>query len=110
MTVDAHVNDIGTVFEVTVTDENDVARDVSAVTAMHIDFRKPTGTVVTVVASLTTDGTDGKIQYKVPSGSPLLDEVGRWEIQGYVTWDANNIFHTVTGSFNVDRELQDTHS
>lgn len=77
-----HLNDIGTVFELTVY-EGDVIVDVSSAVSLNIYFRKPDGTtVLTKSAAFTTDGTDGKIRYVTVDGD--LDTTGGWKIQGRV--------------------------
>ena len=57
-----HVGDIGTVFEVTVKDGEDVV-DVSSATTRQLIFKSKDGAVLTKTAVLVTDGTDGKIKY-----------------------------------------------
>ena len=81
---EVHLNDIGTVFEITLKDEGNSPEivDVSTAATMEIIFQKPNGTSVTQTASFTTDGTDGKIEYTTLTGD--LDTVGLWKIQGHV--------------------------
>jgi hypothetical protein len=77
------VGDYGTVFEITLQDQDGAAADVSGATTKQIIFRKPGGTVVTKAADFVTDGTDGKIDYTAASGD--LDTAGDWRIEGQVT-------------------------
>lgn len=97
-----HLDDIGTVFEITLMDGDD-AEDVSSATVTKdIIFRKPGGTKVTQAASFTTDGTDGKIEYT--SVADDLDEVGAWNIQAYLIltdWTG----HSDVGNFTIHRNL-----
>jgi len=82
MTQEVHVGDIGTVFEVTVT-EDDVALDISTATVLQILFKKPSGEVLTNTAVFTNTGTDGLIRYT--SILDDLDEAGIWYMQGRLT-------------------------
>jgi hypothetical protein len=97
------VNDVGTVFELTVTDASG-AVDISGATTKQISLEPPTrANKVTKAATFTTDGTDGKMLYTTVAGD--LDEAGSWRVQGYVVLDANNEFrtdiHTVTVHENI---------
>ncbi len=76
-----HAQDIGTIFRLTVTDDEvpEVAIDVSAATTLEFLFQKPSGDVVTQTPVFTTDGTDGQLQYTTVSGD--LDETGQWKLQ-----------------------------
>ncbi len=76
-----HLNDIGTVFEVTVQDDG-VIVDISGATTKEIIFKKSRGEVVTKSAAFTTDGVDGKMRYVAVAGD--LDERGQWELQAHV--------------------------
>ncbi len=79
---EVHQEDIGTIIEVTVKNGS-VVVDISAATTLSIFLKKPvSATVLTKTGVLTTDGTDGKMQYTTISGD--LDEEGVWQIQGYV--------------------------
>tara|TARA_Y100000401_G_scaffold116147_1_gene121266 strand:+ start:5763 stop:6092 length:330 start_codon:yes stop_codon:yes gene_type:complete len=92
----AHVNDIGTVFRVTIYDTtatggSEVA-DISTATTKNFIFQRPDGTSFTKVATFTTDGSDGKIEYATVDGD--LGKAGTWSIQAYVatsggTWNSS---------------------
>lgn len=82
MPQEIHLNDVGTIFELTVMD-GDTIVDISLATELLILFKKPDGTVVEQTASKTTDGTDGKMQYVTIAGD--LDALRVWKIQGRVT-------------------------
>ena len=91
MAEEIHLYDIGTVFEVTL-QEDDVDLDISAATLATIIFVKPDGEVVAQEAEFTTDGTDGKIQYTTIADD--LDQTGKWRIQARValptgTWSSS---------------------
>lgn len=92
-----HLNDIGTIFELTVKDGN-VTLDISTAIAIEIIFKKPSGTVVTQTAAFQTDGTDGIMQYTTISGD--LDETGGWKIQGRVQLPTGH-WSSDTHSFKV---------
>ena len=82
MAEEIHLDDVGTVFEVEL-QENDVTLDISAATTKALLFQKPDGTVVTQTAAFTTDGSDGKIQYITVADD--LDQSGNWKLQARVT-------------------------
>lgn len=79
---DIHLNDIGTIFRVSVVDESDASIDVSGALTKSIVFRKPDGTTVTQTADFYIDGTDGIIQYT--SIADDLDQTGTWQLQAFV--------------------------
>lgn len=86
-TDDLHLNDVGTIFEVTILDEN-VAVPVDNATVKQIIFLKPDGTKLTKNAGFVTDGTNGVIYYVGIAGD--LNVVGIWGIQGFIdspTWE-----------------------
>lgn len=93
-----HLNDIGTVFRLTVTDGG-VIVDLSTTTVKELIFQKPDGTLVTQPATFTTDGTDGQIEYKSISGD--IDQVGRWKLQAHVVFGAANDFRSQITHFDV---------
>ena len=72
-----HLNDIGTIFEVTVQDDG-VIVDISGATTKEIIFKKSRGEVLTKAAVFSTDGVDGKMRYVAVAGD--LDERGQWEL------------------------------
>lgn len=80
---DIHVGDIGTVFTLTIKDEDGSPVDLSSATIKQILFKSPkTKTLLTKAATFVTSGSDGKIQYETIDGD--LDESGLWKIQGYI--------------------------
>lgn len=82
MPSEVHVGDIGTEFEATIRDETQDIVDISSASVKQMRFKKPDGTVVTKVATLRTDGSDGKMKYA--SEVDDLDVAGGWQVQGYV--------------------------
>jgi len=96
-----HRGDIGTAFVVTVKQGSNVI-DISGATTAQILFEKPDGSVLTKTASLTTDGTDGKMQYASQSGD--LSVSGSWRLQGYLvlaSWTGRTDVHTFEVHSNV---------
>ncbi len=91
------VGDVGTEFRIQITDEG-TAVDLSSATDLIISFRKPDGSLLTVSASLYTDGTDGIIFYRSVDGD--LDQSGIFKIQAQVTV-GSGIYNSSIGSFKV---------
>lgn len=56
--------------------------DISAATLLELILMKPDGTAIVRPASLSSDGTDGVIEYTIQPGD--LDQVGTWKVQGHV--------------------------
>lgn len=96
-----HLNDIGTVFLVTINDcvaGVPTVLDVSSATTLQLIFQSPSGTSTTQTASLYTDGTDGKVTYTSISGD--IDEVGTWRLQASVVIGGGT-FRSEVKSFRV---------
>lgn len=98
----AHVGDIGTIFEVTVTDRDGAAINLATATTLSIIFAKPDGTTETKTATLSGDGTDGKMRYSSVSGD--LDTPGVWQLQGYVV-DGSYTNYSDSATFQVRANL-----
>lgn len=89
-----HMNDIGTVFQVLLKDDND-AVDVSSATgenSKQFIFEKPSGATLTKTAVFVTDGTNGLLKYTTIEND--LNEEGVWKLQVKVvltegTWRSN---------------------
>jgi hypothetical protein len=75
------LNAIGVAIIVTVT-EDDVVVVVSSAAVKQLLFRKPNGARVTVDATFSVDGVDGKIQYTTEAD--FLNIAGVWSVQAYV--------------------------
>ena len=102
---EVQINAVGYIVEVTVqtraADGTRSARDISGQTLLQIFAKAPVSrTVQTWTAALTTDGTDGKLQYTTTATSDL-NESGVWKIQGNVTEGASPIFDTEIGDLRV---------
>ena len=105
-TEQAHVNDIGTIFRVTVYDKTSTGgssvADISTATSKTFYLRKPDGTTISRSAIFTTDGSDGKIEYATVDGD--LSGAGSWELQAkIVTPDGS--WNTDVGNFRVHENL-----
>jgi len=94
--------DIGTVFELTVTDCDGAAIDISAAISLEINFKSPAGVVVNKTPVLSTDGSDGKMKYITLAGD--INEYGKWIIQGVVEL-ATGKWSTSTSHFYVDENI-----
>lgn len=104
MTAEAqvHVGDIDTKFEVQILDQDGLIVSLVGATALTMTFQKPDGTVLTVTATVSTTGLDGKMYYD--SISTTLDQDGKWVVQGKVVF-SNGLWHTGTKSFYVAPNL-----
>jgi len=98
---EVHLNDVGTVFVVTVKDDT-TAVDISAATTKQIIFMAPDGGKLTKAATFTTNGTDGKMQWTTVAND--LDEPGTWKIQGKVVLTAGT-WYTDISTFVVEGNL-----
>ena len=94
----AHVNDIGTIFRVTVYDTTSSG----GTSVADISTASTNGTTFTRAAVFTTDGSDGDIQYISVDGD--LDGAGTWNLQAYVVTPAGT-WNTDVGSFRVYENL-----
>ncbi len=95
----AHKGDIGLTIRLTIDDDGTV-RNISGQSALLIYLTKPNnGNVLTKTGSLTSDGTDGKLEYVTVDGD--LDTPGEWTAQGHVTESSSPIFWTTEATFIV---------
>lgn len=97
MPSEIHVNDIGTRFLATIKDDG-VVVNVSGASLLNMFFRKPSDTVLERVATIYSDGTDGKIYYDAVAGD--LDEAGFYKLQGRVAL-ASGTYYTDIYTFKV---------
>ena len=102
----AHVNDIGTIFRVTVYDTTSAGgttvADISGATTKKFTFKRPDGTTFEKTAVFTSDGTDGNIQYLSVDGD--LNVAGTLNLQAYVATGAGT-WSTSVGTFKVHENL-----
>lgn len=93
------LDDVGVTIRLTITKQsNNSILDISGASTKRIDIRKPDGTLLQKTASLTNDGTDGKMEYDTESG--VLDIQGEYEVQGYVVISGQTL-RTTRGRFDV---------
>ena len=98
-----HEGDIGTVFEITVKDGENII-PINVTLAININFIRPDEmTTLTRPATLSTDGLDGKMFYKSVAGD--LIPFGLWNIQGHVQFDTDNDFKTDVSPFRVHKNV-----
>jgi hypothetical protein len=76
------LNDVGTVFKVTIKDPEGNIVDVSSASTKQFIFKKPNRSLFNKNASFFTDGTDGVLTYTTTSG--VIDAIGIWQIQVYL--------------------------
>lgn len=79
---DIHKGDVGTTFILTIMDGASVV-DISSASTKEIYLTDPALSKSTYTASLTTDGTDGKMEYATTAAN-VLDTTGTWLWQGRV--------------------------
>jgi hypothetical protein len=73
-----HVGAVGLIFRRTIKIDGTV-EDISAATTKQFIFRKPDGSLLSVDAVWTTDGTDAKAEYVTVAGD--IDQPGEWRLQ-----------------------------
>ena len=76
------IGDEGTIVERTIKDQTGAVVNLAGATSLQFHFQKPNGTDVTVAAILSTNGSDGKMQYT--STSSTWDQAGRWQGQAKI--------------------------
>jgi len=82
MSAGVRLNDEGTIFQMTIRDEDGSVVDISGASTKQLNFLPPDGVNKVMDAAFVTDGTDGKMKYVAADG--FVDEVGLWRWQGYV--------------------------
>lgn len=75
-------------------DEDDAVLDLSTATAKAIVFEDPDGNQTEEPAAFVTDGTDGRIYYRVTNGDAVDDEAGRWKCWAKVTFSGSQYIST----------------
>ena len=95
MACELHLNDIGTIFEIAITDCDGAPIDITSAQTLKIMFEKPDCTVVTKTATMYGPGTDGIVRYTIISGD--LNQVGDWRVQAEVAFTVNKYTSTSTG-------------
>lgn len=104
---EVHQYDVGTVFLLTLQDQDGTAVDVSGTDVKQIHFRKSDGTtVITKDAAWGSgnNGTDGKIKYVVEDDT-ILDQAGTWTLQAFVHWATSDQWSSELYEFMVRENL-----
>ena len=91
-TREIHKNDVGTLFKITIKNEDNEVVDISSATVKKIILRSSIGIAKEFTADFLTDGTDGIITYITIDGN--LNVIGEWQMQAFVTISS--------GSWNSD--------
>ena len=103
MSNNIHLGDVGTVFKVRIIDDvTGYPIDISTSTTRTIRFKKSNGVIILKTAVLTSDGTDGYMQYATISGD--LNVSGTWTIQGFVlssTYENSSELNTFIVNANI---------
>lgn len=94
---DIFADDYGTIFEVTVL-ENNAAINLTAATLVQFIFTSPGRPTVVKTASFSTDGADGKVRITTAQGD--ISAAGVWYLQVKITF-AGSQFRTEVAQFNV---------
>jgi hypothetical protein len=82
-------NDVGTAFELTITDADGVV-NLSGATTLQIVFQPPLCDKITKTASLKTDGSDGVVRYVTQAGD--LVGIGVWKCHARVVLPSGDWF------------------
>jgi hypothetical protein len=98
-----HVGAVGVHIEVLIMEFDDITNtdnpvDLSASQELKITIKRPDNTKVTKIATLRTDGLDGKVYIKTSSGDINIE--GTYYVQGFVSKTGWEGYSTV-GKFEV---------
>jgi hypothetical protein len=93
-----HVGDKGTAFNVTLYDGT-TAVDISLATSKVFVFEKPSGTKMSVTATVSGTGSLGTMTWSVPT-TTTIDEDGEWRLQAKVGF-SDSSYHTDITRFTV---------
>ena len=97
-----HVDDVGTIFQLTIVDSDGAIVDVSGATQKNLIFKPPQGTAEIKSASFVNTGSDGKIQYTTIAGD--IDTQGQWKVQAYAELSDGNYYSSII-TFLVEKNL-----
>ena len=97
MSSEIHVNDIGTRFLATITDDGGVV-NISGNSIVSVIIKKPSDQTIYRSGVLYTNGSDGKIYYDTVAGD--LDEAGLYKFQCRVSMPSGT-YYTDIHSFKV---------
>jgi len=82
--------------------EGGVVVPVQDTTSRQIILKKPSGTTLTKSAVFLTNGSDGKVKYKMLPGE--VNELKTWSVQAIVQWSDGRFASTID-SFDVESNL-----
>lgn len=104
----SRIGDVGTVFQVYLQRRTgprtvEVLDLSKAGTSVEFLFKRPSGSVTTVDATIADPATDGLAEYIVPDGD-FFDETGMWELEAHIV-HADGEWHTSIRQFSVDNHL-----
>lgn len=83
------VGDIGTIIRLRVLDESGVV-DISTSTVRRIILTAPDHTARTLTATLTSSGTDGRLQYTTVAND--INQIGNWEARAQIEFTSSQHF------------------
>ncbi|GEM_PF-5611731 len=93
------LNDVGIPVRLTVVDSLQQPINISAATTKEYRFLKPSGAKIAVAATFITNGVDGKLTAKTPSG--LCDQEGDFKVQVHVVIPPDEDWGTTAIDFDV---------
>jgi hypothetical protein len=88
-------------YEITFVDANGSAVDISTATTKQIIVDPPTGLDLTLTASFTNTGTDGKLKTVISASQTTAGGAGLWKAQGKVSWADGTVLITQIDKFEV---------
>ena len=97
-----HINDVDTIFETEIRDNNDAVVNISSASRKNFLFSKPNLSLVTRTGVFTTDGTDGLLRYNTVSGDNSA--VGVWCYQIDIAFSGGH-WHSDTTQFRVEPNI-----
>lgn len=96
------VDDIGTVFRVSVIDQDSNSVDLSSLLNAYLYFGKPDGTTIQKTPYIYSDSASGILQYVTQSGD--INMIGLWSLQAKVEF-SGSIYNTAISTFRVERNI-----
>lgn len=108
-TANVQVGDIGTLYKAKIQDEGAAFPDLATASVAQIVFKTPGAGVTVRTGTVTTDGTDYYIEYRVLGTAPdllLHSKPGKncsW--QGYVEFGDGQRYHTSIELYEIKKNL-----
>ena len=99
MSSSIHANDYGTIFKLTIKDQDGAVVNLAAATEKKIILKPPQSAVVIKDASFDTDGEDGVIKYVTIDSD--IAKAGTWQIQARIILPNIGRRYSQIQSFNV---------